>query len=66
MIYDNKSSINSAFSKIGVKRDLLNDNYIWTSTEKESAEAWEFNGTNGNIFTNTTDMSGKCIPFYQL
>ena len=63
--YDNKSSINSALSKIGGTAIVTND-YHWTSTQRSSGHAWLLHWYNGDASYTNKNGSPYVRAFYPL
>ena len=63
--YDNKSSINSALSKIGGTAMATND-YHWTSTQSSSNDAWVLNWNYGYVGYYRKNNSYYVRAFYHL
>ena len=63
--YNNKSSINSALSKIGGTA-MGTDNSHWTSTQYNSSSAWRLSWSNGNVGYYNKTSSLYVRAFYHL
>ena len=62
--YNNKSSIDSALSKIG--GTAINTDSHWTSTQYNSTDAWAFNWGNGDISSFSKSSDNYMRAFYHL
>lgn len=62
--YNNKSSIDSALSKIG--GTAVSTNYYWTSTQHSSSNAWQLTWDNGNISDHFKSGGSYARAFYHL
>ena len=63
--YDNKSSIDSALSKIGGTA-MSTDHYHWTSTQYSSHNAWILDWSLGSVYSNDKDYGNYVRAFYHL
>ena len=62
--YNNKSSINSALSKIG--GTAIVTGYHWSSTQRSSNNAWILDWSNGGVANGTKDSTNYVRAFYHL
>ena len=62
--YNNKSSIDSALSKIG--GTAMVTNYYWTSTQHSSTNAWRLTWGNGGVNYDAKDGKNYVRAFYPL
>ena len=63
--YNNKSSINSALSKIGGTA-MNTNNYHWTSTQHSSGNAWLLHWDGGNVYNDYKTVITYVRAFYHL
>ena len=63
--YNNKSSIDSALSKIGGTA-MSTDHYHWTSTQNSSNDAWVLDWSNGDVDYYTKNFNHYGRAFYPL